>query len=245
MATLPQHPRVSIITQARMTSTRLPGKIMRKAADKSMLQHHIDRLRAADLPIILATTTNGADADVAAFAQQQEIACFRGDEHDVLSRFWEANRSFPADVIVRVTSDCPLIDAELILQGIALYLQLNDDCCYVSNCFPRTFARGFDFEIFSATMLDEAHHEATAAHDREHVTPFMRQHRAALMHNIAQERDNGSLRITLDTPEDLELLTLLFEQTAVNSLGYEAIEEILLQHPQWLAINAHIEQKKQ
>lgn len=245
MAALPQHPRVSIITQARMTSTRLPGKIMQISAGKSMLQHHIDRLQSAGCPIIIATTSNDSDNAVATFADNHKLQCFRGDEHDVLSRFWEANQQFPADVNVRVTSDCPLIDAALIKQGIDLYLQLNDDNCYVSNCFPRTYARGFDFEIFSAAMLDEAYRQATTTHDREHVTPYMRTHHAASMHNIAQSRDNGGLRITLDTPEDLELLKLLLEETAASSLGYEGIENLLLQHPEWIAINAHIEQKKQ
>jgi len=245
MATLPQHPRVSIITQARMTSTRLPGKIMQEAAGKSMLQHHIDRLRAIQYPIIIATTSNASDDEVAAFAQHQNLACYRGDEHDVLSRFWEANKQFPADIIVRVTSDCPLIDAQLIEQGVRLYLDLNDDQCYVSNCFPRTYARGFDFEIFSATMLEEAHQHATSTHDREHVTPYMRTHHTERMHNIAQPRDNGALRITLDTPEDLQLLHLLLEQTPASTLGCEGIENLLTTHPEWIAINAHIEQKKQ
>jgi spore coat polysaccharide biosynthesis protein SpsF len=244
MSALPENPRISIITQARMTSTRLPGKILRMAAGKSMLQHHIDRLKKSGFTLVVATTTNEADDAVEIFANEQHLNCFRGDEHDVLGRFYDANKQFPADIIVRVTSDCPLIDSALIQQGIDLYIQLNDDKCYVSNCFPRTYARGFDFEIFSAALLTEAHQHATSVHDREHVTPYMRTHHAAQMHNIAQARDNSAMRLTLDTPEDLQLLMHMLEETPALQLGYEAIEDQLNLHPEWIAINAHIEQKK-
>ena len=227
-----------------MSSTRLPGKIFCMAAGKSMLQHHLDRLSAAGHPIVIATTTNPNDDLVSDFASQHKFHFFRGDEHDVLGRFFMANEAYSSDIIVRVTSDCPLIDASLIQQGIELYLSLNDDRSYVSNCFPRTYARGFDFEIFSSKMLKEAQHEATSAHDREHVTPYMRKHYVDRMHNIAQHRDHGHLRLTLDAPEDLAVLTHMLEETRAINLGYEAIEDILLSHPEWIALNAHIEQKK-
>jgi spore coat polysaccharide biosynthesis protein SpsF len=145
---------------------------------------------------------------------------------------------------VRVTSDCPLIDAALIQLGIDAYIELNDNNCYVSNCFPRTYARGFDFEIFSAPLLEEAHQQATSIHDREHVTPYMRTQHAEQMHNITQARNNSSLRLTLDTPEDLQVLEHMLEETPALQLGYEAIEDQLNLHPEWIAINAHIEQKK-
>ena len=244
MNSLPPQPSISIITQARMTSSRLPGKILLEAGGKTMLQHHIDRLTPVHHPIIIATTKNATDDAVSLFAHSTGLPCYRGEEHDVLSRFYEANEHYPADIIVRVTSDCPLIDAQLIQQGINMYLALNDDRCYVSNCFPRTYARGFDFEIFSAAMLREAHLQATSQHDREHVTPFMREHHAKFMHNIAQIANHGALRITLDTPEDFRLLTLLIDTTSALQMNYQDIEKTLLDHPEWVAINAHIEQKK-
>jgi spore coat polysaccharide biosynthesis protein SpsF len=244
MAALPAQPRIHIITQARMTSTRLPGKIMIEAAGKTMLEHHVHRLQKAGHPVIIATTINSEDNPVEAFAQQHNLGCYRGDEHDVLGRFYEANQQFPGDIIVRVTSDCPLIDSALIQQGIDAYLALNDDRCYVSNCFPRTYARGFDFEIFSAHMLAEAHTEATSTHDREHVTPFMRTTHSERMHNIAQEKNNGALRLTLDTPEDLIVLKHMIEDTSALELGFAEIENLLLSHPEWITINEHIEQKK-
>ena len=114
----------------------------------------------------------------------------------------------------------------------------------VSNCYPRSYARGFDFEIFSAAMLKEAQQHASTTHEREHVTPYMREHHAAHMHSIEQNRNHGALRLTLDTPEDLALLTHMIAETEASQLGFEAIENILIQHPEWIAINAHIEQKK-
>ena len=138
MAHLPPNPKVRIMSQARMTSSRLPGKIMLEAAGKTMLQHHIDRLSKATLPLLIATTINADDDVIEEFTKQQNIDCYRGDENNVLGRFYEANQIFPADVIVRVTSDCPLIDGDLIKEGIERYLSLNDSSCYLSNCFPRT-----------------------------------------------------------------------------------------------------------
>lgn len=244
MSALPDHPRISIITQARMTSSRLPGKVMCEVAGKSMLLHHIERLRKNGHSVIIATTMNPEDDVIDSFALTHSIPCYRGDEHDVLGRFYHANQMFPADIIVRVTSDCPLIDSELIQQGIEKYIELNDDRSYVSNCFPRTYARGFDFEIFSAAMLAEAQLKASSQHEREHVTPYMREHYANYMHNISQERENGALRLTLDTPEDLRVLTHIMEETQALQSGYKTIEDTLMQHPQWVAINSHIEQKK-
>lgn len=244
MSALPKQPRISIITQARMTSTRLPGKVLQSVAGKTMLEHHITRLKRSGCMIIIATTTNREDDAIADFALRNDFPCYRGDEHDVLSRFYHANQQFPTDIIVRVTSDCPLIDSDLIQQGIDLYVRLNDDRNYVSNCFPRTYARGFDFEIFSSAMLAEAHQHAVTQHDREHVTPYMRTQHPDRMHNVAQPKDHGSLRLTLDTPEDLAVLTHMIEETDAVKLGYEAIENILSEHPEWVAINSHIEQKK-
>lgn len=217
---------------------------MLKAGGKTMLQHHIDRLRKGSFNLVIATTLNKDDDSVANYAQQTGIACFRGDENDVLGRFYGANETYPADIIIRVTSDCPLIDASLIEKGLHLYLQLNDDHSYVSNCFPRSYARGFDFEIFSNYLLREAEQNATTAFEREHVTPYMRTRHSNKMHNIEQPIDHSSLRLTLDTQEDFQVLTAMIEKTAATQLGYSEIETILLNHPEWISINQHIEQKK-
>jgi len=244
MAHLPPHPKVRIMSQARMTSSRLPGKIMLEIAGKTMLQHHIERLKQAGIPIIIATTSNTEDDAVEQYAKQINVDYYRGDEHDVLKRFFEANEKFQADIIVRVTSDCPLIDGNLIKQGVERYLSLNDSSCYLSNCFPRTYARGFDFEIFSANMLKDAHEQATSSNDREHVTPFMRNNTQVQMHNISQTYNHGHLRLTLDTEDDLNVLKHMMENTESIRQGYEEIEKTLLAHPEWIAMNAHVEQKK-
>lgn len=237
---------VAIITQARMTSTRLPGKVLLPAAGRTMLTHHLARLGAAGFRVILGTTVNASDDAVASEAQDFGVAVFRGDEHDVLSRFAGAVEAFPAEVLVRVTSDCPLIDADLIRRGVDEFLALDDDYAFVSNTLRRTYPRGFDFEVFSAAALREAAAEATTPAEREHVTPYMyagTPPRAAL-HAIVGERDSSTYRLTLDTPEDYTLLRTLIEDHGAARLSAYEIIALLDAHPELVAINAHVEQKK-
>lgn len=237
---------IGIITQARMTSSRLPGKVLMEAGSKSMLEYHVARLQKTGYEVVIATTDNKQDDTLAAFASRLGIDCYRGSEDDVLSRFMVVQHAKKYDIIVRVTSDCPLIDPELIRQGINLYLEKENELMYVSNCFPRTFARGFDFEIFSGKMLEEANEYAHDIFEREHVTPYMWKNKPHHFHleNISQEVKNGSLRITIDTPEDFQLLKILIEEYEAEHLNYREIEHILISHPQLVAINEHIEQKK-
>ncbi|MFM7727134.1 MAG: cytidylyltransferase domain-containing protein, partial [Flavobacteriales bacterium] len=137
------HKSVLIITQARMSSTRLPGKILMEAAGSSMLEHHVKRLSELSANVVVATSNQPADDVIESWCLQHNVAVFRGDELDVLDRFYHAHLVYGGDIVVRVTSDCPLIDPNLIAKGVALYKSTGNDHCYVSNCFPRTFARGF------------------------------------------------------------------------------------------------------
>lgn len=237
---------VLIISQARMSSTRLPGKIMREAGGRSMLEYHTLRLAAIPAKMVIATSHNPSDDVIVSWCRRHNISVCRGDELDVLDRFYQAHCEFGGDIIVRVTSDCPLIDPTLILRGLEIYKATNSRSCYVSNCFPRTFARGFDFEIFSADMLKEAHAHATDAGDREHVTPYFWKNRSGQfdIRNLAQEEDHASLRITLDEEDDFKLIKTLLEDYNAASLNYAQIEQLLIMHPELRAINAHIEQKK-
>lgn len=238
--------RILIITQARMSSTRLPGKIMKEVNGRTMLEHHVQRLSAIPAKLVVATSTKSPDDVIETWCQKKGIAVYRGDELDVLDRFYKANEVFGGDIIVRVTSDCPLIDPTLIMTGIDVYQSANNNQCYVSNCFPRTYARGFDFEIFSSTMLKEAYSHATDEGDREHVTPYFWKNRSGKydIQNIAQEENHSHLRITLDEEDDFTLIKKLIEEYNASELSYSQIEQILQSHPELCAINAHIEQKK-
>ena len=229
-----------------MTSTRLPGKIFKEVNHKPLLQYHIDRLKQTDFDIAIATTTNSTDDILCEFAEKKNIKFYRGSENNVLSRYYETAVKYDFDIIVRVTSDCPLIDPYLIQNCVAKYIKLNNSNLYMSNGIERTFARGFDFEIFSFQSLKEAFQNATVESDIEHVTPYIWKNRSGKIefYNVTQTTNNSRLRITVDTIEDFELIKQLIEKHNAASLAYNEIENLLIQHSELAKLNAHIEQKK-
>lgn len=237
---------IGIISQARMTSSRLKGKIMRTAAHKPILHYHVHRALQSNYPVYIATTTNTTDDIVTDWCAAHHIPYYRGSEDHVLSRYFECAKLYNLDLIVRITSDCPLIDGRLIEQGIAQYIALNDPQTYISNGIQRTFPRGFDFEIFSFELLAQAYQNAHLAVDIEHVTPYLHQNRSGKVRivQVLNQQDKSQYRITLDTPEDYRLLKILIEQYHAHLLSYTDIIELLDQHPELVLINAHIEQKK-
>lgn len=238
--------RVGIITQARMTSTRLPGKVLLPADGRSMLALHLDRLAETGLPVIVATTRNATDDPVIDEAVSHRATTFRGSEDDVLSRFAGASREAELDVVVRVTSDCPFIDPNLIVDGVERFLALRDEEVHLSNVLERTYPRGFDFEVFSAQALRAADEFATETADREHVTPYLYQNRSGKMkmHAVRRATDASRFRVTLDTEDDYVLITRLIEEYGAADLGAEKIISILTDHPELASLNAHIEQKE-
>ena len=237
---------IGIITQARMTSTRLPAKIFKEVNHKNLLQYHIDRLKQTGFDIAIATTVNATDDCVSEFAEKQQLKFHRGSENNVLSRFHEAATKFKFDIIIRVTSDCPLIDPHLIRNSVEKYLKFNNPNLYMSNGLERTFARGFDFEIFSFKLLDDAFKNAQLEEDLEHVTPYIWKNKSGKveLYPVKQSTDNSRFRITVDTADDFELVKTLIGKYQADKLDYNEIEEILANHPELVAINSHIEQKK-
>lgn len=235
-----------IIVQARMTSTRLPGKVLLPLAGEPMLTRLIERLRRVRRAdgIVVATTTNATDDPIAALCAQLGVPCHRGSEHDVLSRYADAARVHGADVVVRITSDCPLIDPALIDQTIAAFDEGGSD--YVSNMLPPTWPYGMAVEVFSAAALAQAHAEATQAAEREHVTPFLYWHPERYrLRNVASPVDLSHHRWTVDTPEDYALVSRLFEHLMPTRPTFTQADVLALleQHPDWIAINQHIRQK--
>ena len=248
MATTNQLEGVAIITQARLGSTRLPNKIMAKVGGQTMLEYHLNRLLESDLRVIVATTDLPQDDVLADFAASLDFEVFRGSELDVLSRFAGAAQAFDLQTIIRCTSDCPLIDPDLILAGLDKYLGENNDRLYASNTLERTYPRGMDFEIFSRAMLEEANQNAIEPAHREHVTPYFYHNvpgNIALLSLANESPDGGeAFRLTLDEPADLELLTKLIEEHCAESLTCAEIVSLLHEHPELAAINAQVEQKK-
>ncbi len=238
--------KIGIITQARMTSTRLPGKVFKTINNKSLLQYHIERLQKTGFDIAIATTTNTTDDIICEYAEQNNIKFHRGSENNVLSRYYETATKYNFDIVTRVTSDCPLIDQHLIRNSMEKYLKLNNQNLYMSNGIERTFARGFDFEIFSFDLLKDAFTNAKDESDLEHVTPYIWKNRSGKVefYHVKQEQNNSGFRITVDTPDDFEVIKVLIKKYKADTLPYTEIEKILTEHPEIVAMNAHIEQKK-
>jgi spore coat polysaccharide biosynthesis protein SpsF len=239
-------PHIGIITQARMTSSRLPGKILLEINKKSLLQYHIERLKQTGFEIIIATTENKTDDCICDFSKKFNLNFYRGDEQNVLSRFYGAALSRKFDIIVRVTSDCPLIDPHLIRNSVEKFIKLNNQNLYMSNAIERTFARGFDFEIFTFDALKDAFEDAEEESDLEHVTPYIWKNRSGKyeLYHIKQPTNNSDLRITVDTEDDFQLIKILIEKYNADTLSYNEIEDILRSNLELIKINSHIEQKK-
>jgi spore coat polysaccharide biosynthesis protein SpsF len=235
-----------IIVQARMTSTRLPGKVLMDVAGRPMLSHQIARLRAcreADA-IVVATTTNREDDPVVALAEQEGVGSFRGSEHDVLGRYVGAARTFAADLIVRVTADCPLIDPDVTDVAIRELSDHAHECDYVCNFVPRTYPRGLDVEVFFRDGLERVDRLARSTPAREHVTPTFYADRPDLFlrRSIRDREDNSDLRWTVDTPEDLRVIRGLYEDLDLASemLPYRQVVEYARSRPELSTANASI-----
>jgi spore coat polysaccharide biosynthesis protein SpsF len=197
--------------------------------------------------IIIATTTNETDQPIIDLCQRLNIPYFRGSETDVLSRYYRAAIVHQADVVVRVTSDCPLIDPVVIDQVIQFYLDNQSAYDYVSNSLKRTYPRGLDTEVFSFSVLQQAFQEAIVEADREHVTPFIhRQPERYRLGNVAYSEDASHHRWTVDTPEDFELIQKMIETIYPNQPHFTLEDCLLLlkEEAEWYLINSHIEQKQ-
>lgn len=230
----------AIVVQARMGSTRLPGKVLKDIAGRPMLSYQMERLRRVKRAerIVVATTDQPADDAVERFCQKEKIACVRGSEHDVLARYHLAIERFPADVVVRITADCPLIDPAIVDEAIAAY-----EPDYVSNMLETTYPYGMAVEVFSAQALREAHREAKDPAEREHVTPFIYRHpKRYRLRSLTMAPNLSHHRWTVDTPEDFELVSRLLK-TLKPHFTLQDVLAVLDEHPDWCAINAHVEQK--
>ena len=238
----------ALIVQARMTSTRLPGKVLKEVLDRSLLYYQLERLRRVGLQdgIIIATTENKTDEPIVAFCDEQEIPYYRGSEEDVLARYYEAARNFRVSNIVRLTADCPLIDPAEIDRVIKVYLDGKGEVDYAANTLERTYPRGMDCEVFSFEVLKEIHKLATEPSDREHVTAYIYKHPEKFrLKNVTASQNHSDHRWTVDTPEDFELIRRIIEELypVKPEFTLADILEAIHRHPDWMKINQHVRQK--
>jgi len=240
---------VAAVIQARMTSTRLPGKVLLRAAGREMLAHQIDRVRRAGSvdAICIATTGNADDDPVAALAGREGVAVFRGSEHDVLDRFVKAADHVGAAVAVRLTGDCPLTDPALIDAVVGVFRTAQPPVDYASNSFPRTWPVGLDVEVASMTALRTAAAEAGDPYDREHVMPFLyRQPQRFRTVGYRAPEDLSGYRWTLDERSDFTLISKILETLLPGrpDFGWRDVIALLAAHPEWRSLNAGVAQKQ-
>lgn len=241
--------KVVAIIQARMGSTRLPGKILKTVMNKTLLEYQLERVQQAVLidEIVVATTEKNSDNAIVELCESLGINVYRGSENDVLSRYYETAIKFKADIVVRLTSDCPLIDPVIIDQVIQLHLNHKDTVDYTSNTLARSFPRGLDVEVLSFGALKEAYESASSGSQREHVTAYLYANPDKFqLANLKSMENLANHRWTVDTAEDFELIKRIIEATSPNTseILMQDVVDLLNENPSWLAINAHIEQKK-
>lgn len=241
--------KTAVIVQARMGSTRLNGKVMRMLCDKTVLSHDIERIKLSKEidEIIIATTTNTCDDVIELEAISNGVTVFRGSENDVLSRYYYAAKTNKVDTIIRITSDCPLIDPHILDDMIKIFNENSYD--YISNqssvVEERTFPRGLDIEIFTFYKLEEAYNNAKREYQREHVTPYIYENTENRYHYRSQE-NYSKYRWTLDTIEDWNLISEIYDNLYIGKHDFflKDILKLMKDKPELEKINNMIEQKK-
>ena len=239
--------RVVGIIQARLGSERLPGKVLRDIAGEPMLVRVVNRTQRAAIidEVVIATTEAVPDKAIAELCELKDWDCFCGNEYDVLDRYYKAARQYHADAVVRITSDCPLIDPEIIDLTVSQFLE-NGPPSYASNTLPsRTFPRGLDVEVMTFEALERAWREDTNSIWREHVTPYIYSNPELFeMLGIKNDKDYSHLRWTVDTPEDLAFVRLVYEHFEHDHFSWHQVISLLEKKPELIDINKFVLQKK-
>lgn len=256
------------IIQARMASSRLPDKVLLDIAGRPMLAHVVERTRLAKTvdDVMVATTSDPSDDAVEAFCRSQGYSCYRGSAYDVLDRYYQAaggkSGSTGAQLIVRITADCPVIDPQVIDLTVCSFLGLPNDCAagplpdvipydFAANRLPppwgRTYPIGLDTEVTTFANLETAWKEAHLPHQREHVMPFFYEQPARFrILLVNHEVDYGTMRWTVDTPEDLQLLRQIFAYLAPSGsydFSWLDVLDLFQRHPELSLINSQVQHK--
>jgi spore coat polysaccharide biosynthesis protein SpsF len=237
--------RTIAIIQARMGSTRLSGKVLGEIGGKTMLARVVCRTqRASSLDeVVVATTTNLTDDVIADECGKLHVALFRGDEQDVLDRYYQAAQSHRADLVVRITSDCPLIEPEVIDHVVGEFLVTQPD--YASSTLERTYPRGLDTEVMSLAALKRAWSEASEPYQRVHVTPYLYQNPGLFrLLSVTHKEDLSQHRWTVDTAEDLAFVREVYRRLGNDdAFSWRQVLDLLAHEPELMAINQEIQQK--
>lgn len=243
--------KIIVIIQARMGSTRLPGKVMKKIANKTVLNHVVNRVSMSKKidKVVIATTENIEDDAIVKECENIGISYYRGSQDNVLSRYYNVAKEENADIVIRITSDCPLIDPIIIDKMVEYFIEENkkDKLDYLSNTLVETFPRGFDVEVFTFDSLKRVYDNATHDFEKEHVTPYIYTNKEKfVIKNYSNNKNYSQYRLTLDTIEDYKVIKNIYDNLyKENKMFY--IEEIISYlecNPEIAQINKEIKQKK-
>lgn len=232
------------IIQARASSTRLPGKVMMALGGKPMLQNIVERIGRAETidEVVVATSVMKSDDVVAELLKKEGIPCFRGSLDNVLERFFLCAKQHEADIVIRFTGDNALVSPELIDEAVKVFQDSDIDYLYYKKSLPL----GMCIEVFSFSALRKAYEEAKDSECLEHVTPYIRKNpemfRVVNYENKSDE-DHSGLRFTLDTPQDYEFVSRIYDFFGSNTFSFADVLKALEIHPDWIAINSSIVQK--
>jgi spore coat polysaccharide biosynthesis protein SpsF (cytidylyltransferase family) len=234
------------IVQARMGSTRLPGKSLAPLLGRPMLQVLIERILPAQRVDrwIIATTQLPADDRIEALARQLRVECFRGSENDCLDRYYQAARQAHAGTVVRLTGDNPLLDASFVDWSAEQFLQSDPPVDYAESSTSKTFPLGLSLEVISFAALEAAWKEDSSPDSREHVCPYIYQHpeRFRLV-KLSGPYDYSHMRWTVDTDADLQFVSTVFESFGRTDFSWLEAASKIEQHPEWMDINRHVAQR--
>ena len=238
---------IAAFIQARLASTRLPGKVLKPILGKPMLELQIERVRRCRTidKVIVVTSTEPEDKAIVNVCESVGIAAFCGSLDDVMERFYQAAVQYRPDHIVRLTADCPLIDPAVVDRLVELYQE--SDCDFATNCMPPTYPDGLDSEIFPYRLMEEARNEAVLPSHREHVTVFFEdQPDRYRIVNLKNDQDLSHMRWTVDESEDFELIKTIFEALYIKQPSFlmSDVLHFLQEHPGLDQVNSQYERNE-
>ncbi|EMN46749.1 glycosyltransferase family protein [Leptospira weilii] len=226
--------KVGILIQARMGSTRLPGKIALPFGDTTILGFMLERLKFSKFQenVVVLTTQENIDDKTEEIAKKNGVSVFRGSTNDLIQRYLKAAKRHNIDIIVRLTGDCPLIDSKIIDSMVNFFLYNEGRVEFFTNCFQRTFARGMDVEIFTLSLLEKLDSICRLPYEREHIVPYVEENTEKFkFFEYPNERDDSKYRLTIDTIEDYETLKSCITYFSSKEFSYNDLVQMIEQNP--------------
>lgn len=240
--------KIGAVVQARMGSSRLSGKVLKQLSGKPMLEWIILRLKKAKAldVIIVATTSEEKDNSIEELCKKLDINCFRGSEHDVLDRYYQATQKYDLTHVLRITADCPFTDPGIVDDVIHAFLNSDIHPDFAANNFIRKYPRGIDVAMMSSQALKHAWTEAKQDYERVHVTPYIRHNPEKFrLLSIEGDKEYGELRWTVDTEEDFQFAEEIYNRLQLpEQFSWKDVLNIIHKEPQLSEINSHIRQKE-